>query len=1171
VEFGVLGLLEVTSGGRAVELRAAKLRAVLAMLALHANEVVSTDQLTEALWGEHPPPTARKALQMHVSQLRTLLEPERSAGGSGRVLVTRPPGYELRLVPEQLDLHRFERGLREARALRAAGRVGDAAHRLRASLALWRGPPLADLSLEDALQRDVARLEELRLEATEERIEADLALGRHAEVSGELEDRSSRHPLRERLRTLLMLALYRSGRQAEALAVYRETREMLVEELGLEPSREFRGLEGRILSQDPALDLPAGAWPETGAPQPDADGLVGRDRELADLVSLIEPMASGVGALALVGGEPGIGKSRLSEAVSVRAQQRGARVVVGRCWEAGGAPPYWPWVQALRSVLREADADGLRADLGSGAAELGSMMPEVRELLGDLPAPAPNSAGGRFLLFEAVVALLGHATRRRPLVLLLDDLHAADAPSLLLLRFVAAQLSALPILVVGCYRDTEITPELGEALAELSREPTVRNLLLRGLDDAETSRLLQAALGRPATTELSARIHQRTRGNPLHVSEIGRLLASGDGLMQAEDPQAKLPIPPGISETIGRRLARASKSCTDLLCIASVLGREFGLDTLHSLTGRTEDELYAAFDEAAEARLVEGVPGASGRLRFSHVLTRDVLYENLPVTRRLRLHREIAEALEALYAHNREPHLAELAHHYREAGGGAAAKAIDYAARAGARAAAQLGYEESARYFASALRLLETTDAREPARTYDLLVALGDARSRSGDAVAAKEAFRHAAVLAQAETWPDRLARAALGFGGRFVWERAATEPQLVPLLERALAAVGQADSPERARLLARLAAALRDEPSRARRTALANSAVEMARRLDDPDVLAYAIEGHYPAVEGPEDPELSIAAGDELIALGQQIGDSERIFVGHDFRLKAHWTLGDRAAVDVDVDALAALAAGMRQPSQLWHLGTTRTMLALLEGRFEEAEELLEETVLLGGRTLGWNATVSYRLGMFVLRREQGRLAELEETIARSVHEFPSQWRFRCALVHLYAQLGRQDDARSGLEGLLSGDLGHEHLSAEWLFAASLLPDACVHVGDHDAAAEVYTALAPYAALYAEAPVEASFGSVARGLGVLATALGRFDDAQRHLEEAIGVERRMRARPWLAHAQHDLAAMLLIRQDPGDRERAATLLDEVLATYGELGMGTWRARAAALGTMPTV
>ncbi len=330
---------------------------------------------------------------------------------------------------------------------------------------------------------------------------------------------------------------------------------------------------------------------------------------------------------------------------------------------------------------------------------------------------------------------------------------------------------------------------------------------------------------------------------------------------------------------------------------------------------------------------------------------------------------------------------------------------------------------------------------------------------------------------------------------------------------------------------------------------------------------LASAVEGHWVAVEGPE--ELlrgdGIAVCEELIALGEQIGDKEKVFAGHDNRLHCLWALCNRAAIDVEVAALGELADELRQPGHHWDAGTGRTMVALMEGRFDDAEHLIAETLALGERAQSWNAAVSHRLALFTLRRAQGRLAEIEDLMRRSVHEYPSLPRFPCALAHLYGELGRVQDTRATVDMLLARDLKNEHVDAEWLFTINMLAGPCAVLGDRDAAQRVYSMLLPYERLYAQAPVESVFGAVARSLGILATTMGRHDDAERHFEAAIETEQRMRARPWLAHAQHELANMLLVRGAVGDSGRALRLLEDAVRTYRELGMDAWTARIEAL------
>lgn len=330
----------------------------------------------------------------------------------------------------------------------------------------------------------------------------------------------------------------------------------------------------------------------------------------------------------------------------------------------------------------------------------------------------------------------------------------------------------------------------------------------------------------------------------------------------------------------------------------------------------------------------------------------------------------------------------------------------------------------------------------------------------------------------------DLLARAALDYGGRFLWGRASSDPGIVPMLERALRAIGKEDTEARVRLLARLASALRDQPSRERRAALAEEAVPMARRLGDLPTLTYALEACWAAVAGPDGFEERLAQAAELVSLAEQTGEQERLYGGHESRLYTLWALGDRSGVEVELESLARLAADLRQPAQSWHVFVSETMLALFEGRFEEAERLIARTLAAGERSQSWNALLTHRVQTFVLRREQGRLREVEDTIRRAVHEYPAMLGVRCMLVHVLAELGLEQEARAELRDVLGRDLKRDHFDEWWLFGLSLLCEPCVALRDAEGAARLHELLGPYARLNAVVPGEASVGSVARGLG---------------------------------------------------------------------------------------
>jgi DNA-binding SARP family transcriptional activator len=1155
MDFRILGPLEVCDEARSLPLGGAKQRALLAILLLHANEVVSAERLLDDLWGDRQPTSGAKALHVYVSQLRKVI-------GDDRVL-TRAPGYALRVDPDELDVTRFQR-LREQAETAEPSEAGAI---LREAISLWRGAPLADFAYESFAQSEIARLEELRTSALEQRVDVDLALGRHAELVGELEALVKEHPLRERLRGQLLLALYRSARQVEALAAYQETRRALVDELGIEPGKFLRELHQAILRQDPALDLATAAEP---AVEPPRGVFVGREDELAELLAGLDDAYAGRGRLFLLVGEPGIGKSRLADELIAHARARGARILVGRCWEAGGAPAYWPWVQSLRAYVRTSDTAALRSQLGAGAADVAQIVPELRQHfpdspdLPDLPEPTSlESEGARFRLFDATAEFLRNASESRPILLVLDDLHAADVPSLLLLQFVVRELGSTRMLVLGAYRDVDPIPgqPLTGILAELAREPVTRRLGLGGLSGQNVAEYVDLTASELASPELVAALHEETEGNPLFVGETVRLLAL-EGL-QPESTGTRVAIPQSVRDVIARRFTHLSEECNRVLVLASVLGREFALAALAHVSAVSQDDLLEPLDEAMAARVVSDVLGGPGRLRFAHVLMRDTLYEGITTARRVRLHRQALRALEALYGDEPGPHLAELAHH--AVAGNEFDKGLRYAQRAGDRAVATLAYEEAARQYETALKALDLVRRSDELTRCELLLSLGEAEIRAGNSSAAKKAFFDSADIARRLGLPRQLARAAGGYAREDMYLRAGDDDRLVPLLEEGLAMLGEEEVELRTRLLARLAGALRDEPSRDRRDTLSREAVELARRTGNPAALAYALDGRCAAIVAPDTVAECLALATELREVAERIGDTERVVHGHLHWLVGQVVVGDVSELDAGLDALSRIADELRQPAQLWEVHAGRAMLALAAGRLAEGEELVRRAFALGERSKPEIAIPAYRLQRYTLCDFREQLEEVEPAIRDLVAEYPARPAFRCALAHLRARLGPLPEAKRAFDELARDEFSTLPFDQEWLYGMSLLAETSSLLSDPDSAAVLYALLLPYAALNAADWPEGIRGSVSRYLGLLATTTKRWEDAKLHFEDALAMNARMGARPWLAHTQHDYARMLAARHGPGDRERAQEFLDAALTTYRELCMERYAARASAL------
>ena len=469
---------------------------------------------------------------------------------------------------------------------------------------------------------------------------------------------------------------------------------------------------------------------------------VGRQREMGELKACLEDALSGRGRLVTLVGEPGIVKTRTAQELATYAGLRSAQVLWGRCYEEQGMPPYWPWVQAIRSYVRERDPDQLRSEMGAAAADIAEVVSDVKDRLPELRPPpqldSPEQA--RFRLFDSITAFLKSASLKQPLVLVLDDLHWADQPSLLLLQFVARELGNSRLLLVGTYRDVELNRQhpLAESLGELTRERLFQRVLLRGLSQQDVGRFIKVAAGVDPPSGLTEAVHTQTEDNPLFVTEVVRLLVQ-EGELSSESGSRDswtVRIPEGVREVIGRRLNRLSQRCNETLTTASVIGREFELRQLTPLVeDMSEDRLL---EEALAARVIEELPQAVGRYQFTHALIQETLIEELTLTRRVRLHARIAETLEEAYGDNAEVHAAELAHHFAEAEAVLGSdKLVRYSLLAGERAVAAYAWEEALIHFEKGLVArgitLSGTKAAAEEETAALLFGLGRAQAATGE------------------------------------------------------------------------------------------------------------------------------------------------------------------------------------------------------------------------------------------------------------------------------------------------------------------------------------------------------------------------------------------------------------------------------------------------------
>jgi hypothetical protein len=885
-----------------------------------------------------------------------------------------------------------------------------------------------------------------------------------------------------------------------------------------------------------------------------AAAFVGRRGELEELLAALERAGQGRGALFLLSGEAGIGKTRLAAELVARAQANGVQCVWSSAWDGGGAPAYWPWIQVVRRLLQGLPPDAVRERLGSAAPDLAHVMPELREALPDIPVISGlESDQARFALFDALSRFLRGAAAETPLVLVLDDLHAADRASLLLLEFLARTLHDAAILVVAGQRTGEGNePDAAALLARIAGAPTARTLPIGGLSRGELEELVALHVPDPGRPALISRLHALTDGNPFFADEVTRLLVAEGFAPTAESPGpvAALPLPDSVRDTIRRRLSPLPHETRDVLSLAAVIGREFRLKTLAAASKRDADELLEALDEAVAARTLREVPGEIGRYAFAHALIPETLYEDLPKARRTQYHGTVAETLERLYGDVAE--VSELAHHFfRAAPLGDADKALDYAVRAGERAMEMLAYEHAGELYGYALRVLDLIDS-DDRRRCELLLALGHSQMGAGDVPAARETLARAAALARRLDLPEHLAQAALGSAP---WGLSTTIllEDLAGLLDEALRRLPAADSALRARLLAALAVARYWSVSAEERLAMAEEAIATARRLGDPGTLARVLADAHIATWDPESPTRSLPWAEEILELSDQAGEIELALYAHDWRIALLLEVGDVTAAEEAVVTFDRLAAEAHQARARNYARRHRTLQALIEGRYAEAELLLAEAATTADLREGSIEAMALSGQAFAMRWAQGRLGELEDAVRHFAERYPAMPSWRSALIAVYVDTGREAEARREFDRFAVSRFAELPRDNLWLAGLAFLTEACAWLRDSASAAALEELLDPFAARNIVIPAGATFGPVSRYLGLLAATRGDLEAALRHFATAREAAVRMRARPMIAQLCVDEARVLL----EGDRgaDAAAPLLAEAEPLASELGL----------------
>jgi DNA-binding SARP family transcriptional activator len=1132
VRVRVLGEAAIDVAGRDVGLSAPRERAVLALLAVRLGTIVTVTELIDGLWPDDPPPNARKAVQTYVARVRKQVPVD--------LIESVGDGYRLNPASCEVDADQFDRLVEQGRSALRAGLATIARDRLTEALRLWSGEPLVDLGDVPAAVGARVRLHEARLGAQEDLLDAHLALGEHAAAVADAEHAVAVEPLRERRWAQLMVALYRSGRQADALRAFQRCREVLIDELGVEPGADLTALERRILDQDPGLAARSTAVALRAAPdalptalaESSRQPMVGRRNELDDVVGAWEDAVAGAHPTVLVRGEPGAGKTRLTAALGERVIGDGGVVLLGRC-HPELAVPFQPFAEALAPLVAE-----------------GSEHSMFEAIAGLTPGGRSSGDAEQYRLFQGVVDVIAAVAAERPTVLVLEDLHWATAPTTRLLRYVIAAPELDRVLIVGTARHTE-----GTSLADLGELASVRTVALAPLAVADVDRWVEARIG--PDRDLAARLHDLAGGNPFLIEQL--LLDHEAGADDAGRVTRS-------GEVVSGRLARLRPATREVLELAATAGISFDLPLLAASFRGGQEAVLDALEEAESAGLLVGSTEMLGRFRFCHAIVRTALTESLSATRALRLHRDLANELESRGAD--AAIVGALARHCAAAAPlGLAERAVAHAERAGELARAALAFEEAAEFFELAVQAMAHVAQPDPGRRCDLLTRAGEALRRGGDprgAVLLDEAATLARQLGDARrSAAVAFALGRLGFG---LFE-SALDSSCALVAADALRALGDDEPALRARLLAVLATEeIYTAVDDSRRIDLSNEAIALARAAGDRQVLATVLVSCVTAWTDPLDLGGRLRLAREAAAIADDLGDVELVY-----RAQHLLSLALLEAADLDGYRSArartrAAGAELNQPSirvellcndasDLWVLGDGDGT----EQLFAEAAGIL---VRCGAPELMHDALRLATFGRMWLDRRESETAlalcdPLTEFMPRGV------WAVAGALFRI--EQGDVDAARADLDRFAVADFTDIPRRLAWSLIVWLHAQLVVELDDRARAKALLELMEPLSGRVIGID-PSRFDVTDRLIGRLCVVVGRLDDARAHLDAALDLSRRLSSPVFEARTLVDLAHLEFAQGDvdSGDAHlERARLLAGPLRAEGILAAADRAARDA--------
>jgi DNA-binding SARP family transcriptional activator len=1133
VHVRVLGALELVGAEGTVDLTGEKRRALLALLAVRAGEVLTVDRIVEELWGEAAQ-GATGTVQTYVSQLRKVLR-----AGEGITIETAAGGYRLVAADDAIDGRAFE--IAAGRALVAV----EAKERLEfaeTALDLWRGDPLAEFAGQAWADRISQAWQQRKLAVLEVRAQARLELGRERDAIADLERDVVEHPFHERFWMLYATALYRAGRPTDALRAIDEVRSRLADELGVAIGPELVDLERRILDHDPGLRHVAGDRPRIQArlAAPPPGGLHGRIEEREQLQEAWRRAVGGAPQVVLLGGEPGIGKTSLAGWMAREVDRDGGLAAGGRADEDLGLP-YQVWAEVLEHLVEHTPAETLDAHIGRHGGALSMLVPSLDRRVGPLPARrSGDPETERFLTWASAIFLVRQLSDRTPVLIVLDDLQWADAPSLDLLHHAVRSGELGRVLIVATYRDAEATEPLTQLIATLGREGAVQRTLdvLSLTDTIELTRSLSGAPER----SIGEAVHRETGGNPFFTQELLRYLTESGALdasatTLAVDPEvlAALHLPAGVQGVVHRRVTRLGGDAEALLTLAAVIGTTFDLATLVRAAERDDVSVLADLDRARDASLV--VEHEPGQFAFAHALVAHTLVGDLGQAPRTTMHERVGRAIEA--GPDADARVGELAHHWAEAGDAGREKAIEYARRAGDRALAALAPAEAGDWYARGLELDAAFAAGRGSLRVELTVALGRAEHQSGNP-SHRETLLAAAVLAQESADGSSLVQAALANTRGFASNVLEPDRERRAVLEAALDVAE--DLATRSRLLAALAIEHQFQ-NVVLGSELRDRAVQTARKSGDARALIAALISAptTPPVNRAED---ALATAEEAVALSESLDDPALLFLTMSRLAVARL----RAGLDwrADADRRDQLAAQLGVPIMRWRSLWYRSAELEVTGHHEEAAATTGEALELGLAMGQPDTLVIYGsiLSATCFNRDQPE--QMRDLAQLGVANFPQMDSFRPSLTYASYCCG---DTATAAE-LFAEDKANRFVFAPgpgWPAAAVTSATNAALFGDAEAAAILLPIIRPFAD---EVVTTMAFhlGAFAYYLGELDLLVGDLDAAERDLARAEEIHRCRGMPTYLCRTQLAGARLALRHGEPAaaaELVAEATLLAE--------------------------